>query len=39
MNGGIPLPASGVVANTKNAVAGYLTTGPELIFLTRALNV
>jgi translation initiation factor 6 len=39
VNGGIPYPASGVVANTKNAVAGYLTTGPELIFLTRALKV
>jgi len=39
VNGGIPLPASGAVANSKNAVAGYLTTGPELIFLTRALNV
>lgn len=39
VNGGIPFPASGVVANTKNAVAGYLTTGPELVFLTRALKV
>jgi translation initiation factor 6 len=39
VNGGIPFPASGVVANTKNAVAGYLTTGPELVFLTRALRV
>jgi translation initiation factor 6 len=39
VNGGIPFPASGVVANTRNAVAGYLTTGPELIFLTRALRV
>jgi translation initiation factor 6 len=39
VNGGIPYPASGVVANSKNAVAGYVTTGPELIFLTRALNV
>ena len=39
VNGGIPYPASGVVANTKNAVAGYLTTGPELVFLTRALRV
>jgi translation initiation factor 6 len=39
VNGGIPYPASGAVANSKNAVAGYLTTGPELIFLTRALNV
>ena len=39
VNGGIPFPASGVVANSKNAVAGNLTTGPELVFLTRALNV
>lgn len=39
VNGGIPFPASGVVANAKNAVAGYLTTGPELVFLTRALKV
>jgi translation initiation factor 6 len=39
VNGGIPFPASGVVANSKNAVAGYLTTGPELVFLTRALNL
>jgi translation initiation factor 6 len=39
VNGGIPYPASGVVANSKNAVAGYLTTGPELVFLTRALKV
>jgi translation initiation factor 6 len=39
VNGGIPYPASGMVANTKNALAGYVTTGPELIFITRALNV
>jgi translation initiation factor 6 len=39
VNGGIPFPASGAVANSKNAVAGYLTTGPELVFLTRALHV
>jgi len=39
VNGGIPFPASGVVANSKNAVAGHLTTGPELVFLTRALKV
>ncbi|MGH9917794.1 MAG: translation initiation factor IF-6, partial [Nitrososphaerales archaeon] len=39
VNGGIPFPASGVVANTKNAVVGYVTSGPELIFLTRALKV
>ncbi|HUI01731.1 MAG TPA: translation initiation factor IF-6 [Nitrososphaerales archaeon] len=39
VNGGIPFTASGAVANSRNAVAGYLTTGPELVFLTRALNV
>ncbi|MDA4118882.1 MAG: translation initiation factor IF-6 [Thaumarchaeota archaeon] len=39
VNGGVPFVASGVVANSKNAVAGYLTTGPELVFLTRALDV
>jgi translation initiation factor 6 len=39
VNGGIPYVASGLVANSKNAIAGYLTTGPELIFLTRALKV
>jgi translation initiation factor 6 len=39
VNGGIPYPASGVVANSNNAIAGYVTTGPELIFLTRALRV
>ncbi|HUH99887.1 MAG TPA: translation initiation factor IF-6 [Nitrososphaerales archaeon] len=39
VNGGIPFPASGVVANAKDAVAGNLTSGPELVFLTRALKV
>jgi len=39
VNGGIPFPASGVVANSMNAIAGYVTTGPELVFLTRALKV
>lgn len=39
VNGGIPFPPSGAVANSRNAVAGFLTTGPELVFLTRALKV
>jgi translation initiation factor 6 len=39
INGGIPFLTSGLVANSKNAVVGNLTTGPELIFLTRALKV
>ena len=39
VNGGIPFLTSGLVANSTNAVVGNLTTGPELMFLTKALNV
>jgi len=39
VNRGVPYVASGVVANSKNALAGTQTTGPELVFITRALNV
>jgi translation initiation factor 6 len=39
VNGGVPYVASGIVANSKNAVVGSLTTGPELVFITRALKV
>jgi translation initiation factor 6 len=39
INGGIPYVASGLVANSKNAIAGDQTTGPELVFITRALKV
>jgi translation initiation factor 6 len=39
VNRGVPYVASGIVANTKNAVVGSQTTGPELVFITRALNV
>lgn len=39
INGGIPFLSSGIVANSRNAVVGNLTTGPELIFLTKALKV
>lgn len=39
VNGGIPFLSSGLVANSNNAVVGNLTTGPELIFLTKALKV
>ncbi|MDG6987863.1 MAG: translation initiation factor IF-6 [Nitrososphaerota archaeon] len=39
VNGGVPYIASGLVANSRNAVAGSLTTGPELVFITRALSV
>ena len=39
VNGGVPYVASGLVANTNNAIAGSQTTGPELVFITRALGV
>jgi len=39
INGGVPFLSSGLVANSSNAVVGNLTTGPELVFLTKALNV
>jgi translation initiation factor 6 len=39
VNRGVPFVASGLIANSKNAVAGTQTTGPELVFITRALGV
>lgn len=39
INGGVPFLSSGLVANSNNAIAGNLTTGPELVFLTKALKV
>jgi translation initiation factor 6 len=39
VNRGVPYVASGLVANSRNAVAGSQTTGPELVFITRALGV
>ena len=39
VNGGIPFLTSGLVANSSNAIVGDLTTGPELMFLTKALDV
>jgi len=39
VNRGVPFVASGLVANSKNAVVGNQTTGPELVFITRALKV
>lgn len=35
VNGGVPFISSGIVANTKNVVVGSLTSGPELIMLSR----
>ncbi len=39
VNRGVPYVASGLIANSKNAIAGSQTTGPELVFITRALGV
>ena len=39
VNSGVPYVASGLIANSGNAVAGTQTTGPELVFITRALGV
>jgi translation initiation factor 6 len=35
INGGVPYLSSGIVANTKSVVVGSLTSGPELIMLSR----
>jgi len=39
VNRGVPYVASGIIANSMNAVVGSQTTGPELVFITRALSV
>lgn len=39
VNGGVPFVASGVIANSKSVVVGTLTTGPELIMLSRVFKV
>jgi translation initiation factor 6 len=39
INGGIPFLASGIIANSKSVVVGNMTSGPELIMLSRAFNV
>lgn len=36
INNGIPYVSSGVLANNNNVVVGSLTTGPEIMMLTRA---
>lgn len=39
VNGGVPFVASGAVANSGSVVVGSLTTGPELIMLSRAFKI
>lgn len=39
INGGVPFISSGLLANTKGAVVGSQTSGPELVILARALGL
>lgn len=39
VNGGSPFLSSGIIANFSSAIVGSLTTGPELIMISRALKV
>lgn len=39
INGGIPYLSSGIVWNSKSLLVGSLTTGPELIMLSRAFKM
>ena len=39
VNGGSPFLSSGIIANFSSVIVGNLTTGPELIMISRALTV
>jgi translation initiation factor 6 len=39
VNGGSPFISSGIIANFSSVIVGNLTTGPELIMISRALRV
>ena len=39
VNGGSPYLSSGLIANFSSVIVGNLTTGPELIMISRALKV
>jgi translation initiation factor 6 len=39
INGGVPFVASGVIANSRAAIVGTSTTGPELFILGKAFKV
>ena len=39
VNCGVPYVATGLVANSYGAVAGFLTTGPEMFIIGQALDV
>jgi translation initiation factor 6 len=39
VNSGMPFLSSGLLANSKSVIAGSLTSGPELIMISRAFKV
>ncbi len=39
VNGGVPFVSSGMVVNSNNVIVGDLTTGPELVMLSRIFKV
>jgi translation initiation factor 6 len=39
INCGVPYVATGLVANSHGAIAGYMTTGPELFIIGQALDI
>jgi translation initiation factor 6 len=39
INGGVPYLSSGLICNSKSLVVGSLTTGPELIMLSRCFKM
>jgi translation initiation factor 6 len=38
VNGGTPFLSSGIIANSKSVIVGQLTSGPELIMISRAFK-
>jgi translation initiation factor 6 len=38
VNGGVPFLSSGIIANSKSVIVGSLTSGPELIMLSRVFK-
>jgi translation initiation factor 6 len=38
VNGGVPFVSSGIIANSKSVIVGSLTSGPELIMLSRVFK-
>lgn len=39
INGGVPFVSSGIIGNTRGLVVGRLTTGPELMILSRTFKI